>query len=81
MKKLFFAAFLCCSLVSLAANRFPASDSRVVYVGRTQVNADAVSFDWTGTYVRIRFVGKELSLHMSDNVCKDYFNLIVDGPI
>lgn len=80
MKHFFLAAFLCCSLVSLAAT-FPASDSRVVYVGRTQVTGDCVSFDWAGVYVRIRFVGKELSLRMSDDVCHDYFNLIVDGPI
>lgn len=72
---------LCCSLISLAANRFPASDSRVVYVGRTQVNGSDVSFDWTATYVRIRFVGKELSLRMSDDICKNYYNLYVDAPM
>ena len=40
----------------------PASDSRVVYVGRTQVEGTAVSFDWTATYFRIAFSGKSLTM-------------------
>lgn len=58
----------------------PASDPRIVYVGRTEVADQQVSFDWTGTYVRIRFVGKELKLRVRDNIAHNYFNLTLDRP-
>ena len=35
----------------------PASDSRIEYTGRTLTEGTDVSFDWSGTYVRVRFNG------------------------
>ena len=35
----------------------PASDSRIEYTGRTLVNGNEVSYDWSGVYVRVKFNG------------------------
>ena len=61
------------------AEVIPASDSRVVYVGRTQVEGTAVSFDWTATYFRIAFSGKSLTMRVSDTK-KNYYNVWIDSP-
>ena len=52
--------------VNVFAEVIPASDSRVVYVGRTQVEGTDVSFDWTATYFRIAFSGQSLTMRASD---------------
>lgn len=56
---------------------FAATDSRITYVGRVAVQGQAVSFDWTGTYLRIAFEGKSLKLVCSDTK-KDYLSLWLD---
>jgi hypothetical protein len=40
-----------------AFTKTAASDSKITFIGRTQVNGNDVSFDWTGTYARIKFNG------------------------
>ncbi len=55
----------------------PASDSRITYVGRTLTEGGSVSFDWTATYVRIRFEGNYLAIDASDTF-RDYFNVWID---
>lgn len=58
----------------------PASDQRITYIGRTAVNGDKVSFDWTGTYLRLRFKGNSLSVKASDSQ-KNYYNVWVDSDM
>ena len=55
----------------------PASDSRITYVGRTLVEGDDVSFDWSSTYAKISFQGDNLAVRASDTG-KDYFNVWID---
>jgi lysophospholipase L1-like esterase len=58
----------------------PASDSRITYVGRTLTEGDNVTFDWTGTEIRLRFTGDRLDVTLSDTDL-NYFNLWLDGPV
>ena len=51
-----------------------ASDSRITYIGRTEVKGGDVSFDWTGTYLKVRFQGNALSFKVSDTK-KNYYNV------
>lgn len=55
----------------------PASDSRIEYTGRTAVNGDEVSYDWSGVYFRVRFNGPSLAMKCSDTK-NCWFNLWVD---
>ena len=55
----------------------PASDSRIEYTGRTQVNGSEVSYDWSGVYFRVRFNGPYLAVKCSDSK-NSWFNLWVD---
>lgn len=57
--------------------RTPASDSRVTYIGRTLADGGSVSFDWTGTTVKIKFSGDYLAVRLSDTD-KNYYNLWID---
>lgn len=54
-----------------------ASDSRITYIGRTEAKDGNVSFDWTGTYAKVRFTGKSLSFKVSDTK-KNYYNVWLD---
>ncbi len=76
-------AFLCGSGIALAREAAqvttPASDSRITYVGRTLSHDGNVSFDWSGTYFKIRFEGRYLALRVSDTR-KNYYNVWVDKP-
>ena len=56
----------------------PASDSRITFVGRTLVQGDNVSFDWSGVYARIRFKGNHLSMKASDTR-RNYYNVWIDS--
>jgi len=55
-----------------------ASDNRITFIGRTQVIGNDVSFDWTGTYARVKFNGLFLSVRVSDTK-KDYYNVWLDS--
>ena len=62
---------------AFAADKTPASDSRITYVGRTLVQDGDVSFDWSSTYAKITFQGEYLAVRASDTK-KDYFNVWID---
>ena len=55
-----------------------ASDSKIVFVGRTNTIEGDVAFDWTGTYARIKFKGDYLSVNVSDTK-KNYYNFWIDS--
>ena len=55
----------------------PASDSRIEYTGRTLVNGNEVSYDWSGVYVRVKFNGPYLAMKCSDTK-NCWFNLWID---
>lgn len=57
-----------------------ASDSRITYIGRTEVKDGNVSFDWTGVYAKVRFQGNSLSFKVSDTK-KNYYNVWLDGSM
>ncbi len=57
-----------------------ASDSRITYIGRTEVKDGNVSFDWTGTYIKVKFQGNTLSFKVSDTK-KNYYNVWLDGAM
>lgn len=44
----------------------PASDSRIEFTGRTQVNGTEVTYDWSGVYFRVKFNGPYLAMKCSD---------------
>ena len=55
----------------------PASDLRIEYTGRTLVEGNDVSYDWSGVYFRVRFNGPYLAMKCSDTK-KCWFNLWTD---
>lgn len=73
------------------AETIPASDERVTYVGRTLVEGNDVSFDWTGVYFRLAFTGKSLTMRVSDSkwdatpqmaaTRHNYYNVWIDTPM
>ena len=91
MKKIFFFAAMLLLTITAFAETMPASDSRVTYVGRTLVEGDNVSFDWTATYFRLAFSGKSLTMHASDTkwdatpemaaTRHNYYNVWIDAPM
>ena len=58
----------------------PGADGRITYIGRTAVNDGSVSFDWTGTYLKVRFQGASLEMRVSDTG-KNYYNVWLDSPM
>lgn len=79
MKK---SAFLILSLLtSLFAfsETIPATDTRITFVGRTQVRNTSVAFDWTATSIRVAYSGKTLTMRVSDTG-RNYFNVWIDSP-
>lgn len=63
---------------SLVLNaQIPASSPEITYIGRTLVQQEAVSFDWSGTMVHIRFKGSRLEAVCSDSG-RNYYNVWVD---
>ena len=91
MKRFLFSAVVILLSFNAFAEIMPASDSRVTYVGRTLVEGNDVSFDWTGVYFRIAFTGKSLSMRVSDTkwdatpemaaTRHNYFNVWIDAPM
>ena len=91
MKRFLFSAVVILLSFNAFAEIMPASDSRVTYVGRTVVEGNDVSFDWTGVYFRIAFTGKSLSMRVSDTkwdatpemaaTRHNYFNVWIDAPM
>ena len=79
MRRTILLAILCCLSTALSGQvvRTPGSDARITYVGRTQVSGGNVTFDWTGTLVRVAFEGDDLAVVVSDTK-KDYFNVWID---
>lgn len=84
-KALLILAVLCPLVASAAAPKqvaqviTPASDPSVVYVGRTLAAEDgSVSFDWSGTTIRIAFSGDYLAMKVSDTK-KNYYNVFLDS--
>ena len=76
------AAAVFCAAAMYAAPKtaettIKASDSRITYIGRTEVKDGNVSFDWTGVYAKVRFQGNSLSVKASDTK-KNYYNVWVD---
>ena len=90
MKKFFLLAAAALLTLAASAEVIPASDSRVTYVGRTQVIDNNVSFDWTATYFRIAFSGTSLTMRASDTKWDatpemaakrhNYYNVWIDSP-
>ena len=69
-------------LLSAAAAAFAqtsinASDSKVVYIGRTLTEGPSVSFDWSGVTARLKFTGASLSLDCTAER-EAYFNVWID---
>lgn len=61
------------------ANETKANDSSVRYIGRVaQTPSGSVSYDWVGTYLSVRFTGKQIAVKASDEG-KSYHNVFIDG--
>lgn len=74
------ASLLCCAALSgkiTPEKSIPASDSRITYIGRTLIQGDSVSFDWSGVYARVSFTGGYLALRAGDTNC-NYYNVWID---
>ncbi len=62
----------------------PATSPMIRYVGRTETaNDGSVSFDWTGTYLMLRFTGSAVRMEISSgresNYKESFFNVWIDG--
>lgn len=55
----------------------PASDSRIEFIGRTLVEGNDVSYDWSGVYFRVKFNGPYLAMKCSDTK-NSWFNMWID---
>lgn len=83
--KLFFI-LICAVLWSGSATsqqyvRYAATSPQIEYIGRTMADVNgSVSFDWSGTYLYVRFTGGDLSMRVSDTK-KNYYNLFIDGEL
>ena len=81
MKKILFLA-LCLFAISplcLMAEEIAATDSRVTFLGRAEVENGALRLDWPSAYVRVAFKGKALSMRVSDNK-RNFYAVWVDMP-
>lgn len=56
-----------------------ASDSRVVFVGRTLIDGPAVKYDWSGVSARLKFTGTTLSVTCSSTGIA-FYNVWIDKP-
>lgn len=80
MKKLVLTSILtllCLSAILAEEKTYDASSPYITYVGRTLKKDNSVSFDWTGTYLKIRFRGAGIAMRISDTG-KNYYNLWID---
>ncbi len=76
MKRILTLIFLLCC-ANIGATTIPGSDYKVRYIGRTLTEGSKVSFDWSGTTVRIRFSGTCLKLFCTQEG-SDWFNVWID---
>lgn len=61
--------------------KIPFNDKSVAYEGRVKMNADHAELIWSGTSVRINFVGTNISGRFKDLDTCNYYNIIVDGKL
>lgn len=82
MRKILIAALLLLPIFTPEARSetSAASDWRFTFIGRTSVCDGAVSFDWTGVYMRVRFQGTSLSFRVSDTN-RNYYNVWIDSSM
>lgn len=59
---------------------YPAATPEVTYVGRVMQDTAQVSFDWTGTYLRIAFTGRMLKIAYCDTG-SNWYSLWIDKPM
>jgi lysophospholipase L1-like esterase len=58
---------------------YPGNHSNIRYTGRVVKNEDgSASFDWSGSYMEIKFTGSFLAIKVSDTR-KNYYNLFLNG--
>ena len=81
----FMAVAALCSTMATATVKtggttIKASDSKITYIGRTEVRDGSVSFDWTGVYAKVRFQGNDLNFKVSDTK-KNYYNVWIDASM
>ena len=72
-----FILLLAAPVFRASAEEFPASDTRITWIGRTEVRGGDVSFDWSGVYAVVHFRGDSLQLRAS-GTGKNYFNVWID---
>ena len=63
---------------SCGPRTYRADEAPVRFVGRTETTSRGVSFDWSGTWIDIRFEGSSLTMRASDTG-RNFFNLTVDS--
>ena len=97
MKKVFLT-LLCITMAVIAYAAevtMTADDSKITYVGRVLLENQTAQFDWTGTYAKVAFEGKQIKIRLSSDATKtiqagfvgtiedkrDYINVFVDGDI
>lgn len=83
MKKIFLLSILAAALSFTAMagdieTVISGSDPLITCIGRTEVKDGAISFDWTGTYIKVRFQGDRLSFKVSDTD-SNYYNVWLDA--
>jgi len=84
MKHLASLAFMMMVLIQMSsaqAVKIPFNDKIVTYEGRVKMNADNAELIWSGTSVRINFVGTNIAGRFKDLDTCNYYNIIVDGKL
>ncbi len=79
MKKSVLLIFSLLTSLIAFSETVPATDTRITFVGRTQVRNTSVAFDWTATSIRVAYSGKTLTMRVSDTG-RNYFNVWIDCP-
>ena len=79
MKKFLFLAATILLTINLFAEKVPATDNRITFVGRSFVENGSYRFDWPSTYFRVAFTGKTLSMRVTDTK-RNFYAVWLDAP-
>ena len=79
MKKFLFLAAIILLTINLFAEKVPATDNRITFVGRSFVENGSYRFDWPSTYFRVAFTGKTLSMRVTDTK-RNFYAVWLDAP-
>lgn len=83
MNKSIFLVLVCTLFIGCSQKQFQIispSSQKIEYVGRINFNnPDSPVIYWSGSSVTMRFTGSSVSARLSDELGKNYFNVVIDN--